>query len=470
MAPLKSKGHLHTDANDRAKILSDQFKSAFTRDLEPASKDTAPYGPSYPQMPSFNITEVGVRKLLLNINPSKAGGPDGVPCHMLKELAEEIAPALTFIFTQSLTTGQVPSEWKKQWITPIYKKGPKCEVSNYRPVSLTCVTSKLLEHIICSQVRGHLDTHGILTWFQHGFRAGRSCETQLAVTMHDLHKLADLGTKVDMDILDFSKAFDVVPHTRLLNKLQFYGINDEVCCWIRNFLEGRTQRVMVDGVFLLEENVDSGVPQGTVLGPLLFLLFINDITTNLNTGTRIRLFADDCLIYRAIHSIQDQIILQQDLGTLQSWSTTWGMKFNPSKCNILRTRQGLKGTLNRFYQLLGEILAEVPTAKYLGVNISNNLSWTPHVDYIFKKANQKLGFLRRNLRGSPVSSKCLPYTSLVMSGLEYAAPIWDPITDKDSWKIESIQRRAARWAKSTYSPRASITELLQELGWDDLSN
>ena len=151
--------------------------------------------------------------------------------------------------------------------------------------------------------------------------------------------------------------------------------------------------------------------------------------------------------------------------TLQSWSTTWGMKFNPSKCNILRTRQGLKGTLNRFYQLHGEILAKVPTAKYLGVNISNNLSWTPHVDYVGKKANQKLGSLR-----CPVSSKCLTYTSLVRSGLEYAAPIWDPITDKDSWKIESIQRRAARWAKSTYSPRASVTELLQELGWDDLLN
>ena len=278
--------------------------------------------------------------------------------------------------------------------------------------------------------------------------------------MHDLHKLADLGTQVDMGILNFSKSFDVVPHTRLLNKLQFYGINDEVCCWIRSFLEGRTQRVMMDGVLSQEENVDSGVPQGTVLEPILFLLFTNNITTNLNTGTRIRLFADDCLIYRVIHSIQDQILLQQDLDTLQSWSTTWGMKFNPSKCNSLRTRQGLKGTLNRFYQLHGEILAEVPTAKYLGVNISNNLSWTPHVDYIVKKANQQLGFLRRNLRGSPVSSKYLAYTSLVRSGLEYAAPIWDPKTDKDSWKIESIQRRAARWAKSTYSPLASVTELL----------
>ena len=174
-----------------------------------------------------------------------------------------------------------------------------------------------------------------------------------------------------MGILDFSKAFDVAPHTRLLNKLQFYGNNEEVCCCLRDFPEGRTQWVMVDDVFSEEENVDSCVPQGTVLGPLLFLLVINDITTNLNSGTRIRLFADGCLIYRAVHSTQDQILLQQDLDTLQSWSTTWGMKINPSKCNILRTRQRLKGTLNRFYQLHGEILAEVPTVK--------NLNWRYHL-------------------------------------------------------------------------------------------
>ena len=144
-------------------------------------------------------------------------------------------------------------------------------------------------------------------------------------------KLTDEGTQVDKGILYLSKAFDVVPHTRLLNKLQFYGISDEVCRWIKNFLDGRTQWVMVDGVFSQEDMVESGVPQGTVLGPLLFLVFINDITTSLNPGSRIRLFADDCLIYRAIKSLEDQILLQQDLNTLQSWSIRWGMMFNPSK-------------------------------------------------------------------------------------------------------------------------------------------
>jgi len=468
VAPLKHQGRLFSSAQDRAKILSQQFKSVFTRDHDSADRHTAPLGPNYPSMAPFTITEEGVLKLLKAINPTKASGPDCIPCRLLKELAEEIAAALTFIFRQSLHTGQVPLQWKEQWITPIYKKGAKGEAANYRPVSLTCVTSKLLEHIICTQIRAHLDTYGILSIFQHGFRAKHSCETQLAITMHDIMRLNDHSTQVDIAILDFSKAFDVVPHDRLLNKLKFYGVSAEVHHWIRNFLSGRSQRVIVDGAKSEEESVDSGVPQGTVLGPLLFLLFINDIESNLNTGTSIRLFADDCLLYRPIHTIRDQVLLQQDLASLQAWSITWGMKFNPTKCNILRTRSGLRGTMNYFYELHNVILEEVSTAKYLGVWISNDLSWTHHVDYVAKKGNQKLGFLRRNLRGAPLASRRLAYTSLVRSGLEYAAPIWDPHKLKDRVKLEKIQRKAARWVKSSYSPHTSVTAILQDLGWSEL--
>ena len=151
-----------------------------------------------------------------------------MPCRVLKELGDELAPVLTVIFQKSLVSGEIPSQWKMQWVTPIYKKGPKCEAANYRPVSLTCVTSKLMEHINCTQVRGHMDKHGILSPFQHGFRGIRSCETQLAVTFHDLAELNDQKLQIDIGILDFSKAFDVVPRTRLLNKLKFYGSSTEV--------------------------------------------------------------------------------------------------------------------------------------------------------------------------------------------------------------------------------------------------
>ena len=315
-----------------------------------------------------------------------------MPCRVLKELADESAPVLTHIFQQSIKSGEVPAEWKMQWVTPIYKKGPKCEAANYRPgpVSLTCVTSKLLEHIICTQKRGHLNKHGILSPFQHGFRARHSCQTQLAVTFHDLADLNDQMHQIDITVLDFSKAFDVVPHTRLLNKLQFYGISSEVCNWIRGFLSGRNKRIMVDGVFSQEESVDSVVPQGTVLGPLLFLLFINDVTNCLSTGTRIRLFADDSLVYRPIRSIQDQLTLHADLSSLEGWSNIWGMFFKPSKCNIISTRPKSKNHLHHSYTLHGHILIEVATVKYLDVLLASSLSWSPHIDDVATIADQKL--------------------------------------------------------------------------------
>ena len=153
-----------------------------------------------------------------------------------------------------------------------------------------------MEHVICSQVRGHLDRQNILSRFQHGFRSKHSCETQLLITTHDITSLHDNNLQVDIGILDFSKAFDVVPHQRLLNKLSYYGISGKTHQWIKNFLIGRTQNVLVDGHLSDPADVGSGVPQGTVLGPLLFLLYINDLPLILSPGTRIRLFADDCLI------------------------------------------------------------------------------------------------------------------------------------------------------------------------------
>ena len=171
------------------------------------------------------------------------------------------------------------------------------------------------------------------------------------MTYQDLARLNDHKMQVDIGIQDFSKAFDVVPHCRLLNKLQFYGINEVTCNWIQHFLAGRHQKVMVDGVFSKEESVYSGIPQGTVLGPLRFLLFINDIPNNLSAGTTIRLFADDCHVYKPIRLMEDQILLQKDLTTLENWSITWGMPFNPSKCNIFRTRPGSKTSLQHFYTL-----------------------------------------------------------------------------------------------------------------------
>ena len=267
-SPLKQNGDLICDATRKAEILLNQFKSVFTPKTE--------LGDSLPgcrkqtsRLPPLVITSDGVANLLNEINTSKASGPDNLPNMYLKMCAQQLAPALALIFTKSLTSGQLPEDWRNANVVPIFKKGNVHLAENYRPVSLTSVISKLLEHIVCKHLLDHLDRNNVLTHLNHGFRKGFSCETQLMVTMDDLFKQYDNNIQSDIIILDFSKAFDTVPHNKLLYKLQTYGIDGNVLKWITSFLTKRKMRVVVDGETSEYASVESGVPQGTVLGPLL---------------------------------------------------------------------------------------------------------------------------------------------------------------------------------------------------------
>ena len=274
------------------------------------------------------------KKQLLILDHNKASGPEQLLPWFLKAYADYVYEMLSDIFTMSVKLGSsIPSRWKEANICSIFKKGNKSEPANYRPISLTCVCCKILEHIIHSHVMKFLDKHNILTDSQHGFRAKRSTETQLLLTIDDISKQVDQNSTISMAILDFSKAFDKVPHKRLLSKLLAYGINGELLNWFESFLTNRVQRVVCDGEISDPKCVLSGVPQGTVLGPLLFLLYVNDIPDNI-TST-VRLFADDCLVYRKINSPTDQQLLQEDLNKLEHWQNKWQMNFNPSKCYIL---------------------------------------------------------------------------------------------------------------------------------------
>jgi hypothetical protein len=326
---MKADGNTYTDNKGKAETLSKQFKSVFTQEdtNELPNKPPSPH----PDVPPLLITSQGVAALLSKIKPHKATGPDDIPGRILKECSEEIAPALTFIFQQTLDTGDIPDDWRTANIVPVFKKGSRAKPANYRPVSLTSIPCKIIEHILVSHIMDHLDQHDILLDEQHGFRHSRSCESQLIITTHDLAHSLDNKTQVDMAILDFSKAFDRVPHKRLATKLEFYGIRHGMKRWLENLLSHRRQRVAVDGVLSQECEVLSGVPQGTVIGPLLFLLFINDITDNIK-HSQLRLFADDCLIYKEVASREDQQALQEDLDTLMTWSHTWQMLFNVDKC------------------------------------------------------------------------------------------------------------------------------------------
>ncbi len=315
VAPLREGTSMYTGSKDKSEVLNRQFSSVFTVDGE--SGDANMTGPGFPPINKLQIAEPGIRKLLQGINVNKASGPDGISCRILHELASELAPVLTALYNQSLASGKLPEDWLQAHVCPIFKKGSQHDAANYRPVSLTCVACKILEHVVCKHILDHLDHHHILTDVQHGFRRHHSCETQLLITMHDLQQYRNERVQVDMAVLDYAKAFDTVPHKRLMNKLAHYGIGGELHTWIYSFLSQRTQRVRVDGELSSEAQVLSGVPQGTVLGLLLFLLFIKDLPSLVSS--QVRLFTDDCLLYRPIHSEMDQVTFQQDLHKLGDW-------------------------------------------------------------------------------------------------------------------------------------------------------
>ncbi len=464
VAPLKHNGTLHSSSSDKAEILSQQFSSVFTRD----KMDSLPplHGNPSPDIADLIITTKGVEKLLSRLVSTKASGPDNIPNQLLKEVSQELAPALASLFNQSICTGQHPEDWRKANVSPIFKKDDKHAAANYRPVSLTCVCSKLLEHIVVSHLMGHLEEHQILTKLQHGFRQKHSCTSQLILTTAELAEYYDNNTQVDISILDFSKAFDVVSHRKLLYKLEHYGINGKLLEWIRGFLTGRTQCVVVDGVASKPANVLSGVPQGTCLGPILFLCYINDITHDIQS--QLRLFADDALLYRPIRSELDHQILNNDLKKLEQWALQWDMNFNPKKCYILSLkRTGVKSI--HMYSLCNVILKTVSSIPYLGVLLSEDMTYTDHIRKICSKASRTLGFLSRNLKHCPPKLRETAYISMCRSILEYAAPIWDPYLVSECDQIEKVQRRGARFVKRDYRRTSSVTEMLRDLKWEPMS-
>ena len=307
--------------------------------------------------------------------------------------------------------------------------------------------------------------HEILVDGQHGFRKRRSCETQLILTTDDLAAEIDAGGQTDIILLDFAKAFDKVPHQRLLMTLDHYGIRGKTLKWIACFLADRSQQVVVEGQMSATGAVLSGVPQGSVIGPTLFLIFINDLCNDVNAT--VRLFADDTALYSQVATQADADRLQADLTKLGEWVRTWQMEYNVGKCLIL-TVTNKKTTIKATYTLHDQALTRVDSAKYLGLEFTNSLHWGKHAHAVAAKANRASAFLYRNIRDCPRNVQTRCYKSLARPMLEYASTVWSPYQQGLINDIEMVQRRAARRILRDYRTTTSATALVNQLGLHQL--
>ena len=451
--------------SDLAECFADAFSSVFTID-DGHLPNFAPRDPEYKNC-QISISPKGVLNQLKSLDQCKGAGPDGLSPSLLRFLSDLIYHTLANIFSYSLITGGVPDDWRTAQVLPIYKKGSRSNPLNYRPVSLTSILSKLMEHIICHNINNYLDSNNILSESQHGFRKNRGCDTQLLATVNDFVDYYDSSLMVDVAVLDFSKAFDVVSHPKLLSKMKAIDINSTTCSWISGWLNNRTLAVRVNGSLSSERIVTSGVPQGSVLGPLLFLLFINDMPSVVSENCKIRLFADDSLVYQHIQCQSDADQLQLDLDNLANWADTWQMKFNVSKCEHMSIVRQPDKHVAHTYKFNDTMLKDVDSIKYLGVNIDNRLSFDNHIQEISKKATNILHLLMRNLKKAKSKTKTIAYKTICRPILEYASHVWSPHKQKHIKGLEALNRKAYRWANGIRK-FDHITDLMNAEGWQPL--
>ena len=389
-------GSLTNNDKEKAEIWSDIFSSVFTKeDLE---NIPIMLPRTYTQEISrVEVTEDEVKKELSRLKIDKSPGPDYIHPKILQATADTLARPITNIIQSSLDSSELPEDWKRANITPIFKKGKRSTALNYRPVSLTSIVCKLLERLIRKRLMKHLDDNNLLTDHQYGFRSRRSTTLQLLRVLDQWTTWLDEGNNYDVIYMDFAKAFDSVPHQRLLAKIEAYGIRGSLLKWIENFIKDRHQRVKVNGEVSQWKEVESGIPQGSVLGPIFFIIYINDLPDNLQNQAR--MYADDTKLYGIVNVEAQHKSLQDDLNTVTGWANLWQLQFNISKCKVMHY-----GTHNNQFtynmEKCGETirLDKTEEEKDLGTIFTPRMKFSEHIAKAVSKANQITGMVRRSFR------------------------------------------------------------------------
>ena len=411
--------------------------------------------------------------MLSAIDGGSAMGPDGIHPLLLKNCASQLAYPLTIIFNRSLREGTLPSDWKTSLVVPIFKKGSRYDPLNYRPISLTSVPCKLLERILCKSLMSYLESNSLLSHHQFGFRAGRSTMDQLLLVYDVVSRQTDRGGITDVILFDFSKAFDVVVHDLMIDKLMNLGIQGNFLKWLISFLTGRSMRVGVKGHNSGSKPVLSGVPQGSVLGPVLFLIYVNSIASQLKCNYTI--FADDLKIYACVEhrsptdtsSLMSETV-QNDIAVLQRTSLSWGLAMNVRKCAVLRFARPRADIPQPSYYLSGNLIPVVDEASDLGVLVDTSLKFHSHIrSTVHKAGGLAESLLKSTVCRSPIFMLFL-LTTHIRPVLEYCSCVWNTGFVQDVRLLERVQRRWTRhidgMAGLTYGERLEALNLYSVQG------
>ena len=429
---------------DQANLFNRYFHSVFTKSDDNLGKTFNSNFQNFspPGFSNLEFSDDEVLKILLGLDTNKAIGPDKLSPYFLKSFAVEINSSLCYIFRMSFDSGIIPNDWLRANVIPIHKSSNKENVENYRPVSLLSIVSKICERIIHNKIYPYIFSQ--LSNKQHGFIKGRSTCSQMLNFVHEIGNSLDNSGQTDTIYLDFSKAFDTVSHSYLLQKLKLFGLSDGLLKWFHSYLSNRFQRVVVNGGTSDWLPVHSGVPQGSILGPLLFCIFIDDMPRVIRSSNLL-LYADDTKCYKNINSIGDCFDLQADLDLLLEWSCKWNMKFNAKKCKVFTvTRQN--NPVNFHYNLNGQVLERVTNIRDLGIILDSDLTWSTHVTSIVKKANQMSYLVKRSVgHSAPIPVKKQLYLSLVRSNVEYCSQVWGGISKQENVMLEKVQRTATKY-------------------------
>ena len=437
-------GLIKTGREDICNVLQDQYVSVFG---DPVFQTDAidSYLSTDSELSSgldyidFNVFDIN--NAINDIPNNSAPGPDGITPKILKECKESLAYPLSLMWRKSLDLGLIPKQCKLSYIVPIYKKGRKDKPENYRPISLMSQIIKLFERIIKKQLVIYLESNNLIGNFQHGFRKHRSCLTQLVSHYTQIFDLINSGHNVDVIYLDFARAFDKVNHLILLKKARKLGISGKLLNWIKCFLLERTQTVVLEGFNSKVEFVKSGVPQGTVLAPLLFIIMINDLP-NVLKHCSLSSFADDTKVVKTIKELTDQVLMAEDLINIFKWSEENKLPFNCSKFTLLQYCSKHIQTVPEYHYLTLDRskITKVDHVKDLGVIMSSNLKFNDHMTHIISRCKQLTRWLLRTFKSRDKLSMMTLWKTLILSRLDYCSQLWSPNKVGDMQELGALQR------------------------------